>query len=120
MGSTPRTCRPPPSCAHVTVPKAHSGGDGAKDPPELSPFPGNTGHPGWDCGAALGSSGLEWKLPVPGVLTRESILGSIHQGKTCAVEGAEPRVGRARLTMGVHTGKGGLAGPPEQPQGADR
>lgn len=36
------------------------------------------------------------------------------------MEGAEPRVGRARLTTGVHTGKGELAGPPEQPHVADR
>ena len=41
-------------------------------------------------------------------------------GSTCAVEGAETRVGRARLTTGVHTGKGGLAEPPEQPHMADR
>lgn len=92
VGSTPRTHRPPPNCAHVTVPKAHSGGDGvgSKDPPELSPFPGNTGHPGWDCGAALGSSGLEWKLPVPGVLTRERVLESIHQGGLVLWRGLSP------------------------------
>ena len=36
------------------------------------------------------------------------------------MEGAETRVSRARLTIGVHTGKGGLGESPEQPHVADR